>query len=79
MCHIFFVHSSVGEHLGCFHVLAAVNTGVPHDQEVIVGECKENIRPWKKSEPNLGTDTVLESREGGMQHDRRKRGPCIEN
>ena len=25
MCHIFFVHSSVDGHLGCFHVLAIVN------------------------------------------------------
>ena len=41
--HVFFVHSSAGEHLGCFHVLAAVNTGVPHDPEVLVGECKENM------------------------------------
>ena len=24
-CHIFFIHSSVGGHLGCFHVLAIVN------------------------------------------------------
>ena len=33
MCHIFFIHSSVDGHLGCFHVLAVVkcavrNTGV---------------------------------------------------
>ena len=26
MCHIFFIHSSVSGHLGCFHVLAIVNT-----------------------------------------------------
>ena len=25
MCHIFFVHSSVDGHLGCFHILALVN------------------------------------------------------
>ena len=25
MCHIFFIHSSVDEHLGCFHVLAIVD------------------------------------------------------
>lgn len=25
MDHIFFVHSSFGEHLGCFHVFATVN------------------------------------------------------
>ena len=25
MCHIFFIHSSVEGHLGCFHVLASVN------------------------------------------------------
>ena len=34
MYHIFFIHSSVDGHVGCFHVLvtvnsAAVNTGVP--------------------------------------------------
>ena len=25
MCYIFFIHSSVDGHLGCFHVLAIVN------------------------------------------------------
>ena len=25
ICHIFFIHSSTGVHLGCFHVLAIVN------------------------------------------------------
>ena len=25
MCHVFFIHSSVDGHLGCFHVLAIVN------------------------------------------------------
>ena len=25
MCHIFFIHSSLSGHLGCFHVLAIVN------------------------------------------------------
>ena len=26
MCHNFFIHSSVDRHLGCFHVLALVNS-----------------------------------------------------
>ena len=35
MCHIFFTYSSVDGHLGCFHVLAIVNSAavniVVHD------------------------------------------------
>ena len=26
ICHVFFFHSSVGRHLGCFHVLAVENS-----------------------------------------------------
>ena len=59
MCHIFFIHSSVDGHLGCFHILAIVNTAamniVVHDSfwimvfsgympsSVIAGSCGSSI------------------------------------
>jgi len=30
MCHIFFIHSSVDKHVGCFHVLAILNSAAMH-------------------------------------------------
>ena len=36
MCHIFFIHSSVDGHLGCFHFLAALNIGVRASFQITV-------------------------------------------
>ena len=36
MCHIFFIHSSVDEHLGCYHVLAIVNSAA---MNIVVRDC----------------------------------------
>ena len=51
MCHIFFIHSSVNGHLGCFHVLAIINRAamntVVHDSVWIMpifSDCLINRR-----------------------------------
>ena len=42
MCHIFFIHSSVDGHLGCFHVLAIVNREQPFLNLFSRGEIQGN-------------------------------------
>ena len=36
MCHIFFIHSSVVGHLGCFHISAIVNSAAMKAYDILI-------------------------------------------
>ena len=52
MDHIFFIHSSVDGHLGCFYILAilnhaAVNTGICVSYKILIKEMTGDINRWR--------------------------------
>ena len=57
MCHIFFIHSSVDGHLGCFHVLPIVNRAamniLVHDSFwiMVFSGYMPSERVWRKGNP----------------------------
>jgi len=52
MDHIFFIHSSVDGHLGCFYILAilnhaAVNIGICVSYKILIKEMKGDTSRWR--------------------------------
>ena len=60
MYHIFFIHSSVDGHLGCFHVLTIVNSAAMNIWGHISFNCAlKEAQGIKKSGQVLGNITIV--------------------